>query len=62
MAGASKIVSIREAAKFLQVHRVTLYRMLRRGRIPGAFKVGRVWRLDLEKIERFLGTNSSRPR
>jgi excisionase family DNA binding protein len=33
---------------------VTLYRMIHRGEMPGAFKMGRVWRLDLNELERFL--------
>jgi hypothetical protein len=28
--------------------------MLEKGEIPGAFKVGRVWRLDLDEVQRFL--------
>jgi excisionase family DNA binding protein len=31
-----------------------LYRLLKAGEIPGAFKMGRVWRLDLNELERFL--------
>jgi excisionase family DNA binding protein len=51
-----KLISVREAAKLLRIHRITLYRMLDKGQIPGAFKVGRVWRLDLEEMQRFFGT------
>jgi excisionase family DNA binding protein len=51
---ARRLVNIDEAASFLRVHRVTLYRMLKKGGIPGAFKIGRVWRLDLDELERLL--------
>jgi excisionase family DNA binding protein len=53
---ARKLVCVNEAAMFLRVHRVTLYRMLKKGRIPGAFKIGRAWRLDLNELERLLET------
>jgi excisionase family DNA binding protein len=53
---ARRLVHVDEAASFLRVHRVTLYRMLKKGEIPGAFKIGRVWRLDLDELERLLET------
>lgn len=52
------MVNVREAAKVLRVHPVTLYGMLKKHEIPGAFKVGRVWRFDLDDLERFLETHS----
>ena len=54
-----KIVGVSDAAKIFRVHKVTLYRMLESPGIPGAFKVGRVWRLDIEQLERFLVTRQS---
>jgi excisionase family DNA binding protein len=51
-----KIANLAYAAEFLHVPRSKLYRMLRRGEIPGAFKVGGVWRVDLDELERFLAT------
>jgi excisionase family DNA binding protein len=60
MAGEGKIISVTEGAKFLRVHPITLYRMLEKGKIPGAFKLGRIWRLDLEQLERFLEARSRR--
>lgn len=47
-----KSISIQEAAEILSVHRVTVYRLIRSGKLP-AFRVGRIWRIrekDLEKI------------
>lgn len=49
-----KIATVAEAAKLLRVHRITLYRMLKAGKVPGAFKIGRVWRVDLPELERFF--------
>jgi len=28
--------------------------MLEKSEMPGAFKVGRVWRVDLDELQRFL--------
>jgi hypothetical protein len=30
--------------------------MLEKGETPGAFKVGRTWRVDLDELQRFLET------
>ena len=35
-----------EAAELLRCHPTTLYRLLRAGKIPGAFKLGSDWRID----------------
>jgi excisionase family DNA binding protein len=57
-----KIVSVEEAAHYLQVERQTIYRMLKKWTIPGAFKVGRVWRIDLDELEGFLGRLEKYPK
>jgi hypothetical protein len=31
--------------------------MLERGEVPGAFRIGRVWRFNLDELERFTKTN-----
>jgi hypothetical protein len=36
--------------------------MLERGELPGAFKIGRIWRFDLDELERFSQTNMNRPK
>ena len=50
------LVSIQEAADYLRVGRTTVYKVLKQRGIPGAFKVGSRWRIDLEELERFLET------
>jgi excisionase family DNA binding protein len=40
------------------VERQTIYRMLVKGNIPGAFKVGSAWRIDLDELLRFLEAKS----
>jgi excisionase family DNA binding protein len=46
---ANKILTVSELAEHLSVHRITIYRLLKSGTLPG-FKIGRVWRFDLDEI------------
>lgn len=48
----TKVMTVTELAVYLRVHRTTLYRLLRRGELPG-FRVGSDWRFDLDAIERW---------
>lgn len=47
------MLTLAEAAKFLRVHPITLYGMLRTGRLPGAFRIGQLWRINREDLEHF---------
>ena len=49
-----RYATVEEAANYLRVERQTIYRMLIKGKIPGAFKVGRAWRIDLDEMLRSL--------
>jgi excisionase family DNA binding protein len=49
-----RYATVEEAANYLRVERQTIYRMLIKGKILGAFKVGSVWRIDLDELLRFL--------
>ncbi len=44
-----RILTVSELASHLNVHRITIYRLLKSGSLPG-FKIGRVWRFDLDEI------------
>jgi excisionase family DNA binding protein len=46
------ILTVGEVAEFLRVHRSTIYRLLKHGRIP-AFRVGSDWRFNLDTIDRW---------
>jgi excisionase family DNA binding protein len=46
-----RIVSFREAAESLHIGRYKLFRMVKKGEIPGAFRVGSLWRFDLNELE-----------
>jgi len=48
---------IREAAEHFGVARVTLWRLIRAHKLP-AIRVGRVWRVDLDRLERALNRMS----
>jgi excisionase family DNA binding protein len=43
-------LTIEQAAKELQVHAKTAYRWASEGRLPGAFRVQRCWRVSRDKL------------
>jgi excisionase family DNA binding protein len=47
-----QILNVSELSKYLRVHKTTIYRMLRQGRLPG-FRIGSDWRFSVEAIERW---------
>ena len=52
---AKRILTVSELADHLSVHRITIYRLLKSGSIPG-FKIGRVWRFELDQISNWMTT------
>lgn len=52
MPSEAKVITIGELADYLHVHRSTLYRLLKRGQLPG-FKIGSDWRFNVETIDRW---------
>jgi excisionase family DNA binding protein len=48
----AKVMTIGELAEYLRVHRSTLYRLLKKGELPG-FKIGSDWRFNVEVIDRW---------
>src|SRR5579862_1800069 len=55
---ANKILTVSELATHLNVHRITIYRLLKSGSLPG-FKIGRVWRFDLDEIGNWMSSGKS---
>jgi excisionase family DNA binding protein len=55
---ASRILTVSELAEHLNVHRITIYRLLKSGTLPG-FKIGRVWRFDLDEITSWMASGRS---
>jgi len=45
-----KYLTVAELSEYLHIHRTTIYRMLREGKLPG-FRIGSDWRFSLEAIE-----------
>jgi excisionase family DNA binding protein len=50
---SNAILTIADLSEYLHIHRTTIYRMLKEGRLPG-FRIGSDWRFSLEAIERWL--------
>lgn len=50
------IMTVKEVAKYLRLHEISIYRMCQKGRIP-AFKVGKSWRFKKDKIDEWLLKN-----
>lgn len=52
MATPTRLVTVKELSSYLRVHPSTIYRLLKRGELPG-FKLGSDWRFSLEAIDRW---------
>ena len=50
MQSAAKVLTVNELAGYLRVHRSTIYRLLKKGQLPG-FKIGSDWRFNVEVID-----------
>jgi excisionase family DNA binding protein len=46
----AKVMTVNELSDYLRVHRSTIYRLLKKGQIPG-FKIGSDWRFNVEAID-----------
>ncbi len=46
----TKVLTVNELADYLRVHRSTIYRLLKKGLLPG-FKIGSDWRFNVEIID-----------
>lgn len=60
MAPEKDVLTVREAADFLHISEVTVYRLLSRGALPGAFRVRGSWRIRCEDLERWGGAKPER--
>ena len=47
---AAKVLTAKDLAEYLKVHRSTIYRLLKAGQLPG-FRVGSDWRFNVEEID-----------
>ena len=49
----ARVMTISEVAEYLKVHNSTIYRLLKRGQLPG-FKIGSDWRFDQREIDLWI--------
>jgi excisionase family DNA binding protein len=47
-----RILTVSELSEYLNVHRTTIYRLLREGKLPG-FRLGSDWRFSVDAIEQW---------
>jgi len=52
MQSGDKVITIGELSEYLRVHRSSLYRLLKKGQLPG-FKIGSDWRFNVETIDQW---------
>ncbi len=52
-----KYQKVNQVAKLLQMNRMTIYKLVKSGRLPGA-KIGTEWRFDRDKLDGWLNTCS----
>lgn len=48
------VMTVDEIARFLRVHRSTIYRLIKSHSLPGVFRVGCDWRITQEALERWI--------
>ena len=52
-------MTLAEVAKYLNVHRITIYRAIKAGANLGQFRMGRVWRFSRQDLERFMNSSGT---
>jgi excisionase family DNA binding protein len=48
----ARILTVSELSEYLHIHRTTIYRLLREGKLPG-FRIGSDWRFSFDAIEQW---------
>ncbi len=56
----TQIMTLKEVAKYLGVHSMTVYRLLKEKKLPG-FKVGGQWRTKKEVLDNYLLREIDKP-
>jgi excisionase family DNA binding protein len=55
-----EILTVEQAAEYLQVHKMTVYRYIREGMVPAA-KLGKMYRLFRRDVEAFVAAMKHHP-
>lgn len=50
--GMPRVMTVKDLSDYLRVHPSTVYKLLRRGELPG-FRIGSDWRFNAEAIDRW---------
>lgn len=57
---ATEYVTVPRLAEMLGRSKESLYQACRRGEVPGAFQIGRIWRINLAAFEAATGSSERR--
>jgi excisionase family DNA binding protein len=53
MAREFEVLTVKEVSEMLRIHKITLYRLVRAGKIP-SFRIGSDWRFRSDLLERWM--------
>ena len=54
----TQIMTPKDAAKYLSLHPITIYRLVKKGKLPG-FKVGGQWRFKKDLLDEWILSKSN---
>jgi excisionase family DNA binding protein len=57
MESCNEILTIKEVCDLLQIHPTTVYKLIRKGKIP-SFRIGSDWRFRRDRIMRWMAEES----
>jgi len=57
MESGNEILTIKEVCDLLQIHPTTVYKLIRKGKIP-SFRIGSDWRFRRDRIVRWMAEES----
>jgi excisionase family DNA binding protein len=55
-----RVMTVRDLSAYLRVHPSTIYKLLRKGELPG-FRIGTDWRFNAEVIDRWCFERNMKP-
>ena len=55
-----RVMTVKELSEYLRAHPTTIYKLLRRGELPG-FRVGSDWRFHIEVVDRWCLEQNVKP-
>jgi excisionase family DNA binding protein len=56
---SDEILNINQVAKYIGIHKITLYRLIKAQKIP-AFKIGRQWRFKKKLLDKWIEENTTK--